>query len=137
MKFLNYNAEDNHLVVEEKFNAYLSYLVDNKNSFPQNAYEFAVAEWHYNPQDHRCPHDSWVESLQIIEKEITEADNERGLEIQICLLGAYHDGNIKIIYKGIKGYTLNLAPDSVRLFKILCQSKKHIITDLEPYQVFR
>lgn len=116
MKFLNYDAKDTHLIVEGKFNSYMNYLISNKDLFPKNAYEFAIAEWHYNPQDHRCPHDSWVESLQIIEKEMPQEDNERGLEIEVCLLGAYHDGNIKIIYKGIKGYTFNLVPDSV--FKV-------------------
>jgi hypothetical protein len=111
MKFLNYHNDDSPLIIKEKFETYRQYLQDNKQSFPESAFDFAIADWHYNPQDQRCPHDSWLESLQISEQPLPSPGQERGIEIQLVLLGAYHDGKIKIRYEAVKGYSLNLAPD--------------------------
>lgn len=112
MKFLNYEYRADPSIIREKFEAYKKYLMENQPFFPQTAYEFAAADWHYNPQDHRCPHDSWVESLQISEKHSSEFDKKEGIKIQLTLLGAYHDGRIKINYEGVKGYNFNLLPDN-------------------------
>lgn len=112
MKFLDYEYRADPSTIEQKFKSYKKYLTDNQHLFPQSAYEFANAEWHYNAQDHRCPHDSWVDSLQILEKHSSTSDGNKGIEIQLALLGAYHDGQIQIYYEDVKGYNFNLAPDS-------------------------
>ena len=112
MNFLDFEDDIKPLVVKERLNAYNKFLRKNSGFFPQAAYEFAIADWHYNPSDSRCPHDAWVESLQISEKHNSETDKKEGIKIQLILLGAYHDGQIKIQYEGVKGYNLNLLPDS-------------------------
>ena len=43
------------------FGRYREYLAANQSSFPPGAYELATAQWYYDPHDHRCPHDAWVE----------------------------------------------------------------------------
>jgi hypothetical protein len=32
---------------------------------PQGAKALALAEWHYDASDPRCPHDAWIRSLEI------------------------------------------------------------------------
>jgi hypothetical protein len=119
MKFLTYDNDDPRSVIEEKYKLYSDYLTANRQNFPSEAYEFATAEWHYDPADHRCPHDSWVEQLTITESQQDSASKNRSIGMQLVLLGAYHDGKLRIGYEGVKSYNLNLLPDSVS------ESKSH------------
>jgi hypothetical protein len=86
--------------------AYQAYLQSVRDRMPAKAFEFASAAWHYDPDDHRCPHDAWVESVSVVEPSTAERQEERRIEIRIELLGAYHDGRIRIIYPGVRGYSL-------------------------------
>jgi hypothetical protein len=49
------------------FQDYRNFLLSVKERLPPSAYEFAAAPWHYDHENHRCPHDCWVESLLIRE----------------------------------------------------------------------
>jgi hypothetical protein len=118
MKFLNYDYGTDRFELKKVFAEYKQYLIENRDSFPANAFDFAIAEWHYNFADHRCPHDAWVNSLQVLEIAKNDSQKDRVMEIRINLLGAYHDGEIEIIYQGIKSYNLSLLPDSF-------ESKQH------------
>jgi hypothetical protein len=40
---------------------YLEYLESVKEKVPREAYSFAAADWHYNPNDPRYPHDGHIE----------------------------------------------------------------------------
>jgi hypothetical protein len=74
---------------------------------PQNSYEFAASEWHYNVHDSRCPHDSWIESIYIEELAQGERKEVRDeIKIVINLLGAFHNGSIKLTYLKVKSYNL-------------------------------
>ena len=86
---------------------YRKYLLSNKHRLPASAYEFAMAEWHYNFNDHRCPHDSWVNALSISESCSGVRSEVRRTQISIELLGAYHDGVVKINYQNVLDYTLS------------------------------
>lgn len=99
---------EDHLLIRECFNRYYQYLYSVKDELPQNVIDFAFASWHYDFSDHQCPHDSWVESLKIVELGSGERKQNRNIEIRLQLLGAYHDGFIELIYKDVKGYTLTL-----------------------------
>ena len=89
---------------------YREYLASLEGKLPSSAYAFATAEWHYDYHDHRCPHDAWVEHLTIQEPSSGERRQIRGLDIQVRLLGAYHDGYIELSYKNVNGYQLSYAP---------------------------
>jgi hypothetical protein len=65
-----------------------------------------TADWYSFPEDHRSPHDAWVESITISEPFSGEHQEKRSLQIQIRLLGAYHDGIIEFTYKGVNSYSL-------------------------------
>ncbi len=85
---------------------YFSYLREHRARFPAQALAFAEATWHYKFDDSRCPHDSWVDSLSIIEPATGDRQEIRRLEIIIKLLGAYHDGHIVLHYHGVSTYSL-------------------------------
>jgi hypothetical protein len=69
--------------------------------------------WYTSPSDHRCPHDAWIEAVNVCEPASGERQERRLLEIRIRLLGAYHDGIIEFMYKGIDEYSLqaSMAPN--------------------------
>jgi hypothetical protein len=68
--------------------------------------ECVLLDWYTFPEDHRAPHDSWVQAITISEPSSGDRHEHRGLQIHIQLLGAYHDGIIEFIYKGVKSYSL-------------------------------
>lgn len=89
-----------------KYDAYRTYLTSIRDSLPPSAYEFATASWREG-EDHRNPHDSWVESLTIVEPSSGERHEMRSLEMHVRLLGAYHDGHMVLIYRDVQSYGLN------------------------------
>ncbi|SRR6266478_6042901 len=87
---------------------YKKYLESIQSRLPSSAIAFATAAWHYDVKDHRALHDSWLESLTIREISVGEHRQHRSIEIQIRLLGAYHDGHTVLIYQGVRGYSFTL-----------------------------
>lgn len=107
-------SEGDSGLLSSRFGDYREYLQSLRDKLPPSAYEFAVAEWHYNPEAHECPHDSWVESLTVSEPYSGSRRGDRGIEISLRLLGAYHDGLICLTYKEVKRYSLE-APAEFRM----------------------
>ncbi len=68
--------------------------------------DFFSAPWYSDPRDHRCPHDAWLESVEISEPAEGARKENRQTAITIKLLGAYHDGNIVLRYRGVTTYSL-------------------------------
>ncbi len=66
------------------YRRYQRYLNERRQEFPPNAFKLATAEWYYDPSDHRCPHDGWLESLDIAE--VAAADKQRIMTIRVRLL---------------------------------------------------
>ena len=93
--------------VSQALHDYHSYLESIRSSLPHSAYEFAIASWHYDHSDHRCPHDSWVESFAIRETSSGNRNQLREIEISIRLLGAYHDGHLELSYQVVRSYALS------------------------------
>ena len=89
------------------WSSYLKYLELNRSDIPVSAYEFAVADWHYDFRNHQCPHDAWVESVAFYEKASGKRSEIRSLQIKVKLLAAYHDGNIEIEYIDVNQYKFN------------------------------
>jgi hypothetical protein len=86
--------------VVRAFRRYREYVESAKDSFPPSAYALAISEWHFNPEDHRCPHDAWLESLHLSEPSSGERHEIRTLSLRLRLLGAYHDGYIELLILG-------------------------------------
>ena len=85
---------------------YREYLASIADRLPAAARDFALGEWHHDFSDHRAPHDSWVESVQIYETASGERKEIRQIQIKVRLLGAYHDGYIEIEYKNVAQYSM-------------------------------
>jgi hypothetical protein len=112
---------------------YQQYLLQHREGFPQNAFSLATAEWYHDPNDHRCPHDGWLQSLFFSAS--AAEPKKRPLTLQIRLLGAYHDAYVEFTYPQIFGYTLE-GPSSAVLgdwlydeFRIT--SKNHLVHEIE------
>ena len=86
--------------------AYSEYFRLIRDKLPPQVKMFAEAEWHYDFKNPKCPHDSWVERVVITESSDGVAKADRGLEIHVTLLGAYHDGLIELLYLGVYSYQI-------------------------------
>ena len=91
----------------EQWSVYQERLRKIKRRLPLSVREYALAEWHYDFTDHRCPHDAWLEQVIIREPASGERSEIRSLEIEVKLLGAYHDGQIEFLYREVESYCLD------------------------------
>ena len=98
-------------LLNSRFTAYRDYLDSIRGKLPASTYQFAVAEEHYDPQAHGCPHDAWVESLVVSEPFSGNRHQQRSVQICLRLLAAYHDGHIQLTYKNVSSYSLNTPTD--------------------------
>ena len=88
---------------------YCDYLESVSSQLPPSAYNFASASWHYDFNDHRAPHDGWVDEIIIREPATGERKEHRSLEIVVKLFAAYHDGLIELRYSEVQNYSMACA----------------------------
>ena len=84
---------------------YQAYLARERARFPSEAFAFAASDWHYDHEDHRGLHDSWLKALTISEEPV-EGISQRATRMTIVLLGPFHDGETTIDYDGVSGYRI-------------------------------
>lgn len=89
------------------WSAYGEYLESVKARLPPSAYQFAAAPWHYNFEDHRSPHDAWLEAVEIREPASGQRKEKRTIEIVARLFSAFHDGHIELKYSAVQCYSLS------------------------------
>lgn len=94
--------------VTSAFDRYRQYLEASKDRFPQGAYALATSGWYYDPNDHRSPHDAWLEQFDLNEISATESGKGRWLSLTVRLLGAYHDGYVELRYPRVRSYSFAL-----------------------------
>lgn len=92
------------------FESYRDYLERMRSKFPPRAYELATSTWYYDPRDHRCPHDGWLEEVIVSETGSGERAEVRAVSMRVRLLGAYHDGHIELSYPRVFAYQLGARP---------------------------
>jgi hypothetical protein len=98
------HAED----VTKPFRDYRQYLAANQRRFPPSAFSLATSSWYFDPHDHRCPHDAWLQELRIEEPASGERLERRTVALRVLLFGAYHDGQIELYYPRVFRYELSL-----------------------------
>jgi hypothetical protein len=101
-----YLSQERERGVVGAYQNYLKYLHDHQKQFPSSAFGLGTALWYQDANDHKCPHDSWLENFSI--RESANENGERNVAIQIRLLAAYGDGFIEFSYPKVFGYNLNL-----------------------------
>ena len=89
------------------FEGHRQYIDSVKERLPPGLQEFLLNSWYFDPTDHRCPHDSWLEDLALSEPSSGLRSEIRTLSLTVRLLGAYHDGHIELSYVSLRNYTLN------------------------------
>lgn len=97
--------------LKARTDAYYEYLQNHRELFPKKAWEFAIADWHYDFSSHQSPHDAWVENLTILEPSSGSRSQYRAIGIVVRLRGSYHDGYIELRYKRVRSYALTLPHD--------------------------
>ena len=86
---------------------YHRYIRDNKATFPPGAFALATSDWYYGFDDHRAPHDAWLELATFEEVATGERNEVRQLSLKLRLLGAYHDKWIEFYYPKVFSYTMS------------------------------
>ena len=94
--------------VVSAFNRYRQYLASVKTSFPPSAYDLATSDWYFDPSNHRCPHDAWLEKFELFEVSDGTPNKNRTLSLKVRLRAAYHDGYIELHYLRVIKYRLFL-----------------------------
>lgn len=89
------------------FDRYRRYLATSQQSFPSSTYALATSDWYFDFRDHRCPHDSWLESVTVTEPASGERSEQRLTAIRVRLLGAFHDGHIELNYPRVLRYSFS------------------------------
>ena len=86
---------------EDEFGHYIKYLEKNQSRIPKNVYDFATDAKHYDLASHDSLHDAWVKQIRI--NEISEGDRSeiRSIQMEIELVGPYHDRLITLSYSGV------------------------------------
>lgn len=87
---------------------YFQYLDKHKSYMTSNVREFVFAPHHYDITDSKCPHDSWIESINIIECGSGQRMNQRSISIHAQFLGAYQNGYFEIKYVNVVRYHFGL-----------------------------
>lgn len=105
-------SQDSHESFVESWRRYPEYLATISERLPASAREFALAKWHHDFNDHRAPHDAWVESIAISELATGDRQEIRQTNIKVRLLGAYHDGHIEIDYINVFKYSIGSADEN-------------------------
>jgi hypothetical protein len=100
-------VDGNYQELGDAWARYREYLETVRAKMPKDAYDFATASWHYDPGDHRCLHDAWVEDIAIREQN-SDGATARKLQIEVRLLGPYHDGFTNLTYENVRTYRLLL-----------------------------
>lgn len=104
MKYIAALSDDFH-EIGEGWKRYRDYLRSVRAALPEAVYEFALAEWHYSPTDHRSLHDAWVEQVALLEQ---PAASGRRLAMTVVALGPFHDHRTTLTYDGVTSYSLDL-----------------------------
>jgi hypothetical protein len=94
--------------VDGAFRRYRKYVETNRERFPASGYALAQSDWYFDHRDHRCPHDAWLEALDLTEASSGERSEKRALSMRVRLLGAYHDGYIELYYPRVLRYALKV-----------------------------
>lgn len=87
----------------ERWLAINKYNASILDRLPPGAKEFVSSQWHYAADDPRCPHDSWLKSIEF---KFAGETKERVEAVRMCLLGAYHDRDIYLDYTGLSDFSV-------------------------------
>lgn len=90
--------------VHAAWERHLAHVASIRDRLPPGARAYAEAPWHYDVADPRCPHDAWVEHFHLHEPARGDRRERRRIDLEVRLLGAYHDGYLTFRYRNVVAY---------------------------------
>jgi hypothetical protein len=87
------------------FDKYLVYLETIRDQLPEHIFAFASSRCYFDLESRSSLHDAWMETLTVRESASGKHEENRKLEIHLCLLGPYHDRRIHLRYTGVAQYS--------------------------------
>lgn len=116
-------SDGNHQRSKIRSEAYTAYLKTISGFLPAATREFVLSDWYYTDPD-KCPHDAWVENIELFENFTGERREKRNIGVRIRLLAASHGGHIFFTYENVFGYDLKFSP-SIRYWDEKLVLPKH------------
>ncbi len=101
--------EADYREINRRHEVYLRYLESTKDLLPPSSFTFATASWHWDVNDHRCLHDSQLESLDLTELHSQGDPGDRRINVKVDLLGPFHDKRIHLEYLNVTKYELTMS----------------------------
>jgi hypothetical protein len=86
------------------FTGYARYLQTVRNAMPAHVFAFASDPRHFDLLSRSSLHDAWLEELSVREIATGERHEIRRTQVELRLLGPYHDRRIHLLYEGVTGY---------------------------------
>ena len=109
-RIMKYITKDNQKEID--YNSYLEYLIFNKSIFDSKIYTFASNYLYFDLSSPSSLHDSWLESFRVVENRI-EGKDDSSIEVEIILLGAFHDRKIHMRYGDVSRYEFGFAETTI------------------------
>ena len=92
------------------FTRYSTYIASIRDKIPPHVYSFASDPCYFDLSSHSSLHDAWLESLTVRELASGASKEIRRMEVDISLLGPFHDRRIHLHYTGVTRYTFGAPP---------------------------
>jgi hypothetical protein len=86
------------------FEAYNLYLDTIRDRLPPHVAAFAANERHFSLDAPETLHDAWLMELAVREPATGERQQHRATEIEVRLLGPFHDRVHVLLYTGVRHY---------------------------------
>lgn len=90
------------------FDRYAAYLETVRAWIPLHVYAFASNVQHFDWMSTSSLHDAWLEELSVSEIASGKRHEVRRAQIEIRLLGPFHDRKIHLLYEGVTSYRWSL-----------------------------
>ena len=87
------------------FDRYARYVESIRDRLPKHVHAFASDPRFFNITSNSSLHDAWLESFTVREAASGQRHEIRRLEIQILLLGPFHDLRTRLHYTDVIGYS--------------------------------
>lgn len=101
MKYVYTDSQGTH------FDHYFEYVKSLRSKLPLHVFRFASNPEHYSLTSHASLHDAWLERYEVREPAEGERKQYRQTELQVCLLGPYHDRRIFLEYGEVQTYSVS------------------------------
>lgn len=106
---MKYIYRDSNGVVH--FDQYFAYLEEISDRLPPRVRTIALDRRRYTLNDSETLHDAWLDSLQMHEAAAAQDSNRRAVQVELRLLGPFHDRYFEFRYQDVSRYIHDELPE--------------------------